>query len=557
MRFFLALLLAAPAAAVTRSGAPERSFGGAVPALPSPMITLGVPRASMGTSLNVPGLETGVSNGAIRFDGQTERARMNEPEGRSPVSGDAQAPSSSQPLAPSTGHESEAPKEPEAPRREAPKAQSPAPWKSAIPNAITALNLVSGLGAILASGSGAYGLAAALILLANVFDALDGRAARALGVAGDMGIQLDSLADVVSFGLAPAVLAYSAALSPLGPVGFAAAAVFAAAGAYRLARFNVGAQAEKEGRVPPKPGDHFTGMPIPAGAGVLVAGVLAAPALGAYAPYAIAALAAVAAAAMVSKLPYPAFKKGGFKALAVPGILAAAVSAGLWLSGAPLLAPAAVFGLYLLAGPGVAFWRGSSDAFRKEFKRKAFHQLSLLYLAAYFVIPPAHRVAAFAAWTGVVAAVELARLYWKPARRFFERWFGGIIRAKEAEHFSGSFYATLGLAVTAALWGANPAVMAGAVLALSLGDAASPLVGLRFGVGRFKVAGTQRSVDGALAGFAVVLAIGLSLGFSPLVAALAALVFSAVDLYPVKPDDNLWIPIAFGTALALLPRLLG
>lgn len=546
-----AVLLAAPAFAGQRAitapraqGAPAASAlsGLALPAVSIPSLSAGLKLGSANADVEVPS--------AAVFDGQAARPALS----LTPVSG-AEAQAAGAPLAASTAQEGAASQAPAAvpPTPPAPpEPPTPSGWRAAVPSLITALNLTSGFAAILAASGGLFALSAGLILLANVFDGLDGRAARALGVSSDLGVELDSLADVVSFGAAPAALAWFAGLSALGPLGFAAAAVFAGAGAYRLARFNVGALAEKAGKVPPKPGDSFTGLPIPGGAGVLSAAVLTAPFLGSAAPAVLAAVALLTAAAMVSRLPYPAFKKGGLRALALPGLIAAVVSGGLLAAGAPILIPAAVFGLFLLAGPAAWLWSGGSESFRREAKRKLFHQVTLITVPLYLLTPPDWRLATAAGFTAFIGLVELARLKSATLRPFFEKWFGGIIRAKESARFSGSFYAALGATVVVLLFGSDaPACLAG-FLALGLADAASPLVGLRFGWKPFTVAGTQRSVDGALAGFAVAAAIALALGFSLPVALAAALAFSAVDIYPVKPDDNFWIPVVFAAALHLL-----
>ena len=107
-----------------------------------------------------------------------------------------------------------------------------------------------------------------LILLAMVFDMLDGMVARLTKTDGKFGIEYDSLSDVVSFGVAPAILMYLAVLRYLGPVGMGVAALYAFAGAFRLARFNVNAVA---GNSDPK---NFIGLPIPAAASVVASYVV-------------------------------------------------------------------------------------------------------------------------------------------------------------------------------------------------------------------------------------------------------------------------------------------
>ncbi len=112
--------------------------------------------------------------------------------------------------------------------------------------------------------------AALAIFFAQFFDAFDGRVARMTKTQSDFGVQLDSLADVVSFGAAPALLVYKWALAPLGLVGLFVSFSFAACGALRLARFNVLSQRGDKGS-----SRFFVGLPIPLAAGTIVALVIA------------------------------------------------------------------------------------------------------------------------------------------------------------------------------------------------------------------------------------------------------------------------------------------
>jgi CDP-diacylglycerol--serine O-phosphatidyltransferase len=112
--------------------------------------------------------------------------------------------------------------------------------------------------------------AALAIFFALFFDAFDGRVARMTKTQSDFGVQLDSLADVISFGAAPALLVYRWALAPLGFLGFFLAFAFAACGALRLARFNVLAQRGDKGS-----SRFFVGLPIPLAAGALAVLVIA------------------------------------------------------------------------------------------------------------------------------------------------------------------------------------------------------------------------------------------------------------------------------------------
>jgi len=131
-----------------------------------------------------------------------------------------------------------------------------------LPSLLTLGNLLGGFYAIVSAYDGDYGRAAVAILIAGVLDALDGLVARLTGSTSDFGVQLDSLADLVSFGVAPGVLAYTWALLPLNRIGWLACFLFVSCGALRLARFNI--QARK--------GDkrYFVGLPIPA-AGAFIA----------------------------------------------------------------------------------------------------------------------------------------------------------------------------------------------------------------------------------------------------------------------------------------------
>lgn len=108
-----------------------------------------------------------------------------------------------------------------------------------VPNAITTAALLSGFYSIIASTNGQFVHAILAIFLSGLLDGMDGRAARMLNAQSPFGEQFDSLADLLSFGVAPAILVYSWALDPLGRVGLACAFIFTACAAFRLARFNV------------------------------------------------------------------------------------------------------------------------------------------------------------------------------------------------------------------------------------------------------------------------------------------------------------------------------
>ena len=127
--------------------------------------------------------------------------------------------------------------------------------KSIIPNLFTSSNLAFGvIGITLAATGNTFG-AAICVILSLIAAGLDGRVARALGVAGPMGRELDSLSDVVGFGVAPAYMLYVHDLQGLGWIAYVPLLAFAVFGAFRLARFNIKTD-EVHG--------YFEGLPIPA-----------------------------------------------------------------------------------------------------------------------------------------------------------------------------------------------------------------------------------------------------------------------------------------------------
>lgn len=135
-----------------------------------------------------------------------------------------------------------------------------------LPNAITSLNIFCGFFAIVSSINHSFEKAAIAILIAVIFDSLDGKIARATHTTSQFGIEYDSLSDLVSFGLAPSLVMYMWVLQPMGRVGWLAAFLFATCGALRLARFN--SMADET------PSTHFMGLPIPAAAAMCCTTVL-------------------------------------------------------------------------------------------------------------------------------------------------------------------------------------------------------------------------------------------------------------------------------------------
>jgi CDP-diacylglycerol--serine O-phosphatidyltransferase len=135
------------------------------------------------------------------------------------------------------------------------------------PNLFTVFNLFLGFFAIVCSTQGRFVTAAWLIIIATVCDMLDGKIARATHSYSNFGVEFDSLADVVSFGVAPAVMIYLAQLNHLGPLGLVISFTLLAAGAIRLARFNTHVSGFTKSH-------FFEGMPIPSGATLISSFVL-------------------------------------------------------------------------------------------------------------------------------------------------------------------------------------------------------------------------------------------------------------------------------------------
>jgi CDP-diacylglycerol--serine O-phosphatidyltransferase len=185
--------------------------------------------------------------------------------------------------------------------------------RSLIPNLLTALNLVLGMFSIISTFNGDFYYAALFVVAAMIADGLDGRAARYFKVSSDFGKELDSLCDLVSFGVAPAILAYSFLLKDFDKLGYLVAATFATCGALRLARFNVNASVVK---------GYFMGLPIPAAGCALATFVmLGMKPSGWIFPFMV----LVFAYLMVSTVKYPDFKGKGEKIRIIPAIIALAI----------------------------------------------------------------------------------------------------------------------------------------------------------------------------------------------------------------------------------------
>ena len=171
-----------------------------------------------------------------------------------------------------------------------------------LPSLMTLGNMFCGYACVIYAMRGEYAVAAPFIGVAMVLDTLDGRIARMTGTTSEFGVQFDSLADVISFGIAPAILTFSWGLTALGNWGWAAGFVYVTAAAMRLARFNIQA-----GSVDKR---YFAGMPSPAAATVPASTIFAFPSgfqepIGALP---VLALVLVPAFLMVSTIKFRSFK---------------------------------------------------------------------------------------------------------------------------------------------------------------------------------------------------------------------------------------------------------
>lgn len=223
--------------------------------------------------------------------------------------------------------------------------------KSLIPNMLTSSNLVFGMFSIISTIEGNLFWGAVFILFALAADGLDGRAARFFGVSSELGKEMDSLCDLVSFGAAPAVLSYRFCLHEFDYIGWAAAVIFALCGAWRLARFNVNASIVH---------GYFMGLAIPAGGCLVASFIMLCLQLGVtgqevagFCGWLYPLLMVVVAFLMVSQVHYPDFKGKSEKMYLLPKLLAVVIFAAVLFLGREAILFAlllAVFGTYACFG---------------------------------------------------------------------------------------------------------------------------------------------------------------------------------------------------------------
>jgi len=213
-----------------------------------------------------------------------------------------------------------------------------------LPNIFTSLNLFCGFYAVIAAIDGKFAAAAIAIIIGVMFDILDGKIARATNTTSQFGLEYDSLADLVSFGLAPGIMIYLWALKPLGRIGWLAAFLFMACGALRLARFN--------SQVGTVGSDYFVGLPIPAGASMAATTVLFCHRFNiAGNPIIILILLYILSFLMVSTIKYNSFKKPELFRKMNFNVLVAVILILIFIASQP---PIALFILgltYVISGP--------------------------------------------------------------------------------------------------------------------------------------------------------------------------------------------------------------
>lgn len=240
-----------------------------------------------------------------------------------------------------------------------------------LPNLFTTASLFAGFYAIVGAVEQQFVNASIAIIASLVLDSLDGKVARATKTTSRFGVEYDSLADLVAFGVAPAVLAYRWALEPYGRLGMLAAFLFVACGALRLARFNV--QVEQVGT------KHFVGLPIPAAAACLATIILMADQLGFHGPVEFWPLVAVVfllSFLMVSTIQYPSFKQMGLSRLKSFNWLVAFLLFFILVAIQPQIMGFALIAAFVTVGPLVARIMAKKRAEREQAQEDMEHLTS-------------------------------------------------------------------------------------------------------------------------------------------------------------------------------------
>ncbi len=219
-----------------------------------------------------------------------------------------------------------------------------------LPNLLTTAGLFSGFYAVVSSMNGHFESAAIAIFIAMIFDGLDGRVARITNTQSEFGAEYDSMADMVSFGIAPGLVAYNWALSGLGKFGWLAAFVFVAAAALRLARFNTQIDVIDK--------RYFQGLASPAAAGVIASIVwlgVEYQVNGQHIGILIGIITIVAGLLMVTNFRYHSFKEVDWKGKVNFIVVLLIVLVFVIVAASPAELLTAIFVLYACSGPITTF----------------------------------------------------------------------------------------------------------------------------------------------------------------------------------------------------------
>ena len=215
------------------------------------------------------------------------------------------------------------------------------------PATITSIGLLSGFYSAICSISGHFEVAAVMIMVAFICDGLDGRVARLSRTSSRFGVEYDSLSDVVAFGMAPAILAYTWALQPITTLGAAVAGLFVVCAALRLARFNVQTETVDKRR--------FVGLPVPGAAAMIASTAIAYSYFEFSSPRALCAILAPLTVAlallMISRVPYPSFKGMKFRKRVPPELLVGVSVGVIFLIMLPQVTTFVLSTLFILSGP--------------------------------------------------------------------------------------------------------------------------------------------------------------------------------------------------------------
>src|SRR5216684_9406084 len=218
-----------------------------------------------------------------------------------------------------------------------------------VPATITSIGLLSGFYSMVSAVNGHFEVAAVMIAIAFICDGLDGRIARASRTSSQFGVEYDSLSDVVAFGVAPAMLAYSWALRPIGSLGIGVAGLYVLCAALRLARFNVQTASADKSR--------FVGLPVP-GAAVMISGLALA-----YSYFELdsprtlctfmAPITLTLGGLMISRVPYPSFKTMKLEKRAQVELVITMMVVAAMLFAMPQLTAFLLSAAYVLSGPAL------------------------------------------------------------------------------------------------------------------------------------------------------------------------------------------------------------